>query len=139
LVLPYRFIHVSPFWVKRRALLLQHPAWDEVSPRVFLAPETMEPLVSDQAPDRVWRKALRKLGIPYRTAYNIRHTFATLHLMAGLNPALIVKHLVNSIIMVTTTYAKWITSEQVLRVLSRVDSGQTTAETLHRNILRNNM
>jgi hypothetical protein len=35
---------------------------------------------------------------------------------------MIAKQLGNSIIMVPTTYAKWITSEQDLRELSRVES-----------------
>jgi integrase len=102
---------------KLRLLTGAHP-----SKRLFIAPQTQEPIVSDQAPARVWRKVLRKSGIRYRKPYNTRHTYATLHLMSGVNPALIAKQLGNSIIMVTTVYSKWITSEQDQEELGKVDS-----------------
>lgn len=89
---------------------------------IFIAPQTQEPIASDQAPGRVWRKVLRKLGIRYRKPYNTRHTYATIHLMAGVQLSLIAKQLGNSVIMVTTVYSKWITSELDQAELSKVDS-----------------
>lgn len=102
---------------------IRHLTAANPSGRVFLAPQTQKPILSDRAPARVWRKILRKTEVRYRKAYNTRHTYATIHLMAGVNPALIAKQLGNSIIMVTTVYSKWITSEQDQEELSKVDSG----------------
>lgn len=100
-----------------KPLTFAHP-----SGRVFIAPQTGEPIVSDQAPGRKWRKALRKVGIRHRKAYNTRHTFATMYLMAGATPAWIANQLGNSVIMVTTVYAKWMKSDQDTAEIEKVDS-----------------
>jgi integrase len=55
-------------------------------------------------------KALEALGIPARPQYNCRHTYATMCLMAGMNPAFIADQLGHSIQVLLTTYAKWLSS-----------------------------
>lgn len=57
-----------------------------------------------------WRPTLRDLGIRYRPPYNCRHTYATICLMSGMNPAFISQQLGHSVQMLLSTYARWINS-----------------------------
>ncbi len=55
-------------------------------------------------------KALEALEIAQRPQYNCRHTYATMCLMAGMNPAFIADQLGHSVQVLLTTYAKWLSS-----------------------------
>ena len=55
-------------------------------------------------------KALKALELRHRPQYNCRHTYATMCLMAGMNPAFIAGQLGHSIQVLLTTYAKWLSS-----------------------------
>ena len=57
-----------------------------------------------------WRPTLEKLGIRYRPPYNCRHTYATIRLMSGMNPAFIAQQLGHSVQMLLSTYARWLNS-----------------------------
>ncbi|WP_330113975.1 tyrosine-type recombinase/integrase [Pseudomonas sp. JS3066] len=57
-----------------------------------------------------WRPTLAALGIRYRPPYNCRHTYATICLMSGMNPAFISQQLGHSVQMLLSTYARWINS-----------------------------
>ena len=57
-----------------------------------------------------WRPTLEKLGIRYRPPYNCRHTYATICLMSGMNPAFIAQQLGHSVQMLLSTYARWLNS-----------------------------
>jgi integrase len=65
---------------------------------------------SDTSQKRYWLTALRKLGIRRRRMYDTRHTYATMCLMAGMNPAFIAAQLGHSVQVLLSTYAKWINS-----------------------------
>ncbi len=54
--------------------------------------------------------ALDVLGIRRRRQYDARHTYATMCLMAGMNPAFIAGQLGHSVQMLLSTYAKWLSS-----------------------------
>ena len=58
--------------------------------------------------DTYWRPTLKRLGIRWRTAYNTRHTFATVALMAAVPPAYIANQLGHSVKMLLEKYARWI-------------------------------
>lgn len=59
--------------------------------------------------DHYWKPALKALGIRYRRAYCARHTYATVALMGGVNPAYIARQLGHeNAKMVFEKYAKWI-------------------------------
>jgi integrase len=58
--------------------------------------------------DHYWKPALKHLGIRWRRAYNTRHTYATVALMAGVPPAYIASQLGNSVKMLLDRYARWI-------------------------------
>ena len=55
-----------------------------------------------------WRAALRAEGVRYRRAYNCRHTYATLGLMAGVPSALLASQLGHSVEIFHRHYARWL-------------------------------
>lgn len=65
---------------------------------------------------RIWVPTLQALQIPPRRMYQMRHTFATMNLMAGANPAWIAEQLghINAQ-LVFTTYSKWIKGADKVR------------------------
>jgi integrase len=87
-------------------------------PRTFLkGPD--EPIFCDPAGERwlserrlredFFHPALKACGIRRRPAYNTRHTYATVALMAGVNPAYIARQLGHAnTAMLFKHYAKWI-------------------------------
>lgn len=77
---------------------------------VFENPVTGRPWHDERSQrDHYWTPTLRRLKIRYRAPYNTRHTYATLCLMAGANPAYISRQLGHrSAKMLFEVYAKWI-------------------------------
>lgn len=69
-----------------------------------------------------WTPALRQLGIRYRRPYNMRHTYATAMLMAGMTPAFCAKQLGHSIEMFLNTYSKWLDGDQNDLEMSRLET-----------------
>lgn len=66
---------------------------------------------------------LKSLAIRYRPPYNCRHTYATICLMSGLNPAFIAQQLGHSVQMLLTTYARWINSSSDWDELGKLQIG----------------
>lgn len=65
---------------------------------------------SENTPKTYFKAALAALKIRARRQYDARHTYATMCLMAGMNPAFIAGQLGHSVQMLLTTYAKWLSS-----------------------------
>lgn len=89
---------------------------------------------SETGPKRYWLSALRKLGIRHRRMYDTRHTYATMCLMSGMNPAFIAAQLGHSAQVLLSTYAKWISSPSdwaELEKLDRLESGTKTVRENH--------
>jgi hypothetical protein len=59
-----------------------------------------------------WIPCLKRLGIRYRRPYNMRHTYATMMLMAGLTPAYCARQLGHSVEMFLRTYSRWLDGSQ---------------------------
>lgn len=57
-----------------------------------------------------WGPTLKKLATRYRPPYNCRHTYATICIMSGMNPAFIAQQLGHSVQMLLSTYARWLNS-----------------------------
>mgnify|MGYP001763822664 CR=1 FL=1 len=79
---------------------------------------------SETGPKRYWLSALRKLGIRERRTYDTRHTYATMCLMAGMNPAFIAAQLGHSVQVLLSTYAKWISSSSDWTELEKLEKAQ---------------
>jgi len=67
-----------------------------------------------------FKLALTALGIRERRQYDPRHTYATMCLMAGMNPAFIANQLGHRVEMLLSTYAKWISSSSDWRELEKL-------------------
>lgn len=74
-----------------------------------------------------WTPALKRLGIRYRRPYNMRHTYATAMLMAGVTPAFAAKQLGHSVEMFLRNYSKWIDGQQNDVEMSRVEAALSPA------------
>ncbi|MDR7094121.1 site-specific integrase [Hydrogenophaga laconesensis] len=59
-----------------------------------------------------WTPILKSLGVRYRRPYNMRHSYATAMLMAGMTPAFCAKQLGHSVEMFLRTYSKWLDGDQ---------------------------
>lgn len=58
---------------------------------------------------KYWTTCLAELGVRYRSPYHTRHTYATVNLMAGVNPAYIARQLGHSsMALLLSTYSRWI-------------------------------
>ena len=76
---------------------------------------------SETGPKRYWLLALRKLGMRHRRMYDTRHTYATMCLMSGMNPAFIAAQLGHSVQILLSTYARWISSPNDWSELEKLD------------------
>lgn len=66
---------------------------------------------------------LNEMGIRRRPPYNCRHTYATICLMSGLNPAFIAQQLGHSVQMLLSTYARWLNSSSDWSELEKLKIG----------------
>lgn len=93
----------------RAALMAQKPHTFLAFGHVFKNPNTGDPYYNHQAPWLALRACLKGLGIRHRPAYNTRHTYATMLLMAGANPVWVSKQLGHATPDMTfKVYTKWI-------------------------------
>ena len=69
-----------------------------------------------------WIPALKALGIRYRRPYDMRHTYATAMLMAGVNPALGAKQMGHGIDIFLKTYSKWIDGARTHTELDKLEA-----------------
>lgn len=80
---------------------------------VFQHPTYETPWEDERAFRRsYWTPILKHLGIRYRRPYNMRHTYATSMLMAGMNHSFCAKQMGHSVDQFQRTYTKWIDGEQ---------------------------
>ncbi|MEZ5556910.1 tyrosine-type recombinase/integrase, partial [Haliea sp.] len=85
---------------------------------------------TEKAQRMVFTRALKKLGIRHRRAYNTRHSYATMLLMAGVNPAFVASQLGHSVTMTLTVYSKWIEGEASRAELDKLDLSGPIGKTL---------
>lgn len=79
---------------------------------VFLRPLDDAPWGDPREFLRLWVPALRALKMRYRRPYNLRHTYATAMLMAGMTPAFCARQMGHSVEVFLRTYSKWIDGQQ---------------------------
>lgn len=93
------------------------------TPFVFPPSKNQEYVKQTSDLHHCWRPALKALGIRYRPPYNCRHTYATICLMSGLNPAFISQQLGHSVQMLLSTYARWLNSSSDWGELEKLQIG----------------
>lgn len=69
-----------------------------------------------------WQPALKLLAMRYRRPYQLRHTCATMLLMAGVNPTVAARFLGHSPQMFFKRYARWIDGAAEAAELSKLDA-----------------
>lgn len=81
--------------------------------QVFTDPRYGEPWNEERAFRRsFWTPTLKLLGLRYRRPYQMRHTYATAMLMAGMAPAFCARQMGHSVEQFLRTYAKWIDGQR---------------------------
>lgn len=70
-----------------------------------------------------WIPTLKALNIRRRPPYNCRHTYATICIMSGMNPAFISQQLGHSVQMLLSTYARWINSSSDWSEMEKLQIG----------------
>nr|WKF58762.1 Putative defective protein IntQ [Paraburkholderia busanensis] len=70
----------------------------------------------------VWHPTLKALGIRDRDARQTRHSFATMCLHAGMNPAYVAKQMGNSPRMFFDVYSRWIDGDASQREKAKLDA-----------------
>lgn len=95
---------------------------------VFQDPRYETPWVDERAFRRsFWTPTLKQLGIRYRRPYNMRHSYATIMLMAGMNHSFCAKQLGHSVEMFQRTYSKWIDGQQDDAEMGRLEASLSPA------------
>jgi integrase len=95
------------------ALRIQKPHSFLAGAHVWLDPRYGTPWNEERAFRRsYWTPTLKRLGIRYRRPYCMRHTYATMMLMAGRPPAWCARQLGHSVEVFLRTYARWLQGGQ---------------------------
>ena len=90
---------------------------------IFWNPRTQRAWADEQVQRRVFEAAIKRCGIRHRPPIQTRHTFATLCLMAGANPAWVARQLGHvSSKMLFEVYSKWIDGADKGRERDRVEA-----------------
>lgn len=89
---------------------------------VWLRPSGEPWLRADLFQQRWWEPCLRRAGIRYRRPYNLRHTYATMLLMAGVNSAFAAKQLGHDIQIFLETYSRWLDGDANAREMARMEA-----------------
>ena len=92
-------------------------------PYVFPPSKSSEYVKQTSDLHKQWVPVLKELGIRRRPPYNCRHTYATICLMSGLNPAFIAQQLGHSVQMLLSTYARWLNSSSDWSELEKLKIG----------------
>ena len=107
----------------RAALQRQRSYTQTAGEEVFLDPRYGTPWIDERAFRRsFWTPTLKLLGIRYRRPYNMRHSYATAMLMAGMAPGFCARQLGHSTKMFLDTYAKWVDNVRDDAEMARLES-----------------
>jgi integrase len=109
---------------RARVFLERHRAFTQLKGEpIFLDPVTGNPYNDDKPPrERYWRPVLAALGLRYREPYQMRHTYATMAIMAGASPIYVARQMGNSPRIVFKHYARWIESADRGRERAKIDA-----------------
>lgn len=91
------------------------------SPFVFQPAGRSPHMKGPSTPGGHFNEAIEATSIRARPQYNCRHTYATMCLMSGMNPAFIAGQLGHSVQVLLTTYAKWLNSANDWSELAKLE------------------
>lgn len=94
-----------------------------ITPYIFPPSKNNEHVKQTSDLHHQWKPVIKALGVGYRPPYNCRHTYATICLMSGMNPAFISQQLGHSVQMLLSTYARWINSSSDWSELEKLNIG----------------
>lgn len=104
------------------AIERQKPYTFESASKVFNDPHYNAPWRYQRITDSTfWTVTLKRLGLRHRRPYNMRHTYATLALMAGVNPAYMARQMGHSLEVFFKVYADWIDGEGDDREIAKLE------------------
>ena len=103
---------------------------------MFLDTQTGEGFRDDRVQrERYWYPLLDRLGIRRRPAYNSRHTFATLALLAGADPMWVSRQLGHANMrLLLETYSRWMDRSDAGRNRAKLDALFNEAPVVSRNM-----
>ncbi|TFW71481.1 site-specific integrase [Methylotenera oryzisoli] len=117
-----RFVELN---ARAKAALARQKAHTKLkSVYVFLNPITETTWNDQRSQSKVyWTPTLKQLKLHHRNPYQMRHTFATLMLMAGANPMWVARQLGHANMKITLeVYSKWIDLADKSRELDKVNN-----------------
>lgn len=79
---------------------------------VMICPETNQPFYNEKPSRLRLIDAMKGTRVRHRPAYNARHTYATMLLMADVNPVFVANQLGHSLQMLIKRYGRWIHGDQ---------------------------
>lgn len=91
------------------------------SPFIFQPAGRSPHMKGSSTPGGHFNEAIEATSIRARPQYNCRHTYATMCLMSGMNPAFIAGQLGHSVQVLLTTYAKWLNSANDWSELAKLE------------------
>jgi len=92
------------------------------SPFIFQPAGRSPHMKGTSTPGFHFNQAVEATSIRFRPQYNCRHTYATMCLMSGMNPAFIAGQLGHSVQVLLTTYAKWLNSANDWSELAKLEA-----------------
>jgi len=124
-----RFVDLLPEALAAPRVMKAHTFMKGAEAYIFMNPVTGRPWHDERSQrDHYWTPALRRQGFRHRRAYQTRHTFATLALMSGVNPAYISRQLGHrSAQMLFNVYAKWIDGADRGRERAKMEAAHAPA------------
>ncbi|NYT78628.1 site-specific integrase [Alcaligenaceae bacterium] len=106
-----------------QALIRQRELTHTLTGHIFINPCTGRFFASSATAMDVWREALRETGIRPRSARQTRHTYATLCLHAGMNPAYVSRQMGHTNAkMFFETYSRWLDGHANDREKAKMDA-----------------
>ena len=89
--------------------------------QVIISPTLGTGWSTDKSPRKIMTACLKRLGIKHRPTYNTRHTYATVCLMAGMNPSFVANQLGHSVQVLLSTYSKWVHGDQSRAEIEKIN------------------
>lgn len=79
---------------------------------IMICPETRQPFYNEKPARMRLINAMKATRVRHRPAYNARHTYATMLLMADVNPVFVANQLGHSLQMLIKRYGRWLHGDQ---------------------------